>query len=120
MEKPHRKLNVWKSAIELAVETYDVTRAFPAEEKYNLTSQMRRAAVSVASNIAEGAARRTKKEFIQYLHVAQGSISELDTQLEIAYRLAYVTEERMASMGALMEKIDKMLTGLIKHQSSHS
>jgi four helix bundle protein len=87
MEKPHKKLNVWKSAIELVTEIYVITRSFPEEEKYSLTSQMKRAAISVASNIAEGAARKTKKEFMQYLHVAQGSISELDTQLEIAKRL---------------------------------
>lgn len=118
MEKPHKKLNVWKAAIELVSEIYVISRSFPAEEKYSLTSQMKRAAISVASNIAEGAARKTKKEFIQYLHVAQGSISELDTQLEIAKRLKYVTEDKVSSLDVSMEKIDKMLSGLIRHQQS--
>lgn len=118
MEKPHKKLNVWKSAIELAVEIYVITQSLPEQEKYNLTNQMRRAAISVASNIAEGAARKTKKEFIQYLHMAQGSLSELDTQLEIARRLKYVPEDKASSVDMLMEKIDKMLSGLIKHQQS--
>ncbi len=116
MEKPHKKLNVWKSAIELVTEIYVLTRSFPDEEKYSLTSQMKRAAISVASNIAEGAARKSKKEFTQYLHVAQGSISELDTHLEIVKRLDYVDKQRVSSLDVLMEKIDKMLSGLIRHQ----
>ncbi len=118
MEKPHKNLNVWKSAIELVIEIYKLTHLFPEEEKYSLTSQMKRAAISVASNIAEGAARRTKKEFIQYLHMAQGSISELDTQLEIAKRLHYVPGDKVSPIDGLMEKTDKMLSGLIKHQQS--
>jgi four helix bundle protein len=120
MEKPHKKLNVWKTSIELVTEIYILTRSFPEEEKYSLTNQMKRASISVASNIAEGAARKTKKEFIQYLHIAQGSISELDTQLEIVKRLGFVNEDEASSIDSLMEKIDKMLTGLIKHQSPHS
>ena len=120
MEKPHKKLNVWKSSVELVTEIYSITKAFPEQEKYCLISQMTRAAISIPSNIAEGAARKTRKEFMQYLHIAQGSISELDTHLEIAKRLNYVTEDRVSSLDMLMEKIDKMLTGLIKHQSPHS
>ena len=120
MEKPHKKLNVWKSAIELVLGTYELTRLFPETEKYNLTSQMKRAAVSVASNIAEGAARKSKKEFAQFLRMAQGSISELDTQLEIAKLLGFAPQEKVASIDVLMERTDKMLSGLIRHQSPHS
>jgi four helix bundle protein len=120
VEKPHKKLNVWKSSIELVSEIYSITNTFPEHERYCLAGQMHRAAISIPSNIAEGAARKTRKEFMQYLHIAQGSISELDTHLEIAKRLNYVTEDRVSSLDALMEKIDKMLTGLIKHQSPHS
>ena len=120
MEKPHKKLNVWKSSVELVMEIYSITKAFPEQEKYCLVSQMNRAAISIPSNIAEGAARTTRKEFMQYSHIAQGSISELDTHLEIAKRLNYVTEDRVSSLDVRMEKIDKMLTGLIKHQSPHS
>jgi four helix bundle protein len=118
VEKPHKKLNVWKSSLELVTEIYGLTKSFPEEERYGLTSQMRRATVSIPSNIAEGAARKTKKEFTQFLHVAQGSLSELDTHLEIARRLTYVSEEKASQVGLQMEKIDKMLTGLIKQQQS--
>ena len=71
MEKPHKKLDVWMLAMELVGEVYRVTASFPARETYSLTDQLRRAAVSVPSNIAEGAARQTKKEFVNYLHMAR-------------------------------------------------
>ena len=116
MEKPHKKLDVWKLALDLVVEIYKVTRLLPADEKYNLSSQMKQAAVSVPANIAEGAARNTKKEFANFLHIAQGSLSELDTHIEVAKRLEYWREEQVRNADALMERIDKMLTGLIKHQ----
>ena len=87
LNKPHKSLDVWKKAVDLVQQIYDLTRNFPKNEDYSLTSQMRRAAISVPSNIAEGAARQTKKEFMQFLHMAQGSLSELDTQIEIAKRL---------------------------------
>ena len=86
MEKPHKKLDVWQLGMDLAVEVYRTTESFPKEERYVLTDQLKRSAVSVPSNIAEGAARQTKNEFINYLHMAQGSLSELDTQLELAKR----------------------------------
>jgi len=114
LNKPHKKLDVWKKAIDLVQEIYDLTKIFPKNEDYSLTNQMRRAAVSVPSNISEGAARQTKKEFIQFLHMAQGSLSELDTQMEIAIRLGYLKEDRFSEVSLLTNDIDKMLTGLIK------
>ena len=87
MNKPHKKLNAWTDAVDLAQQIYRVTERFPSNEQFGLASQIRRAAVSIPSNMAEGAARQTKKEFIQFLHVSKGSLSELDTQLEIARRL---------------------------------
>ena len=117
MDKPHKKLDAWKVAIELVTEIYRGTESFPAREIYSLSSQIRRAAVSVPSNIAEGAARHTKKEFVNYLHIAQGSLSELDTQIEIAKRLGYISETAWAKLDAQMERIDKMLSGLIRQQS---
>lgn len=75
---------------------------------------MRRSAISIPSNISEGAARQTKKEFIQFLHMAQGSLSELDTHLEISIRLGYIMETSLKELSDLMNSIDKMLTGLIK------
>jgi four helix bundle protein len=112
--KPHKKLDVWNMAIDLTVEIYRLSDNFPKNEIYGLTSQMRRAAVSIPSNIAEGAARQTKKEFINYLHTAQGSLSELDTQLLIARKLGYFSEGVHIEIEEKVETISKMLTGLIK------
>ena len=87
----HKELDVWKLAIDFVVDIYQITKKFPKDERYGLISQMRRSAVSIPSNIAEGAARRTDKENIQFLHISLGSISELETQLIIADRLEYGT-----------------------------
>jgi len=119
VEKPHKKLDVWQMAMDLVIELYRITESFPKEEKYGLSNQVRRAAVSVPSNIAEGAARQTKKEFVNYLHMAQGSLSELDTQLEVARRLAFFDGNTWESLDKLIQRVDKMLTGLIRHQSAH-
>jgi len=116
MEKPHKRLEVWKNAMDIAERIYSVTAAFPDSERYSLTAQMRRSAVSIPSNIAEGAARNTKKEFSNFLHIAQGSLSELDTQLELAMRLGYIQTEHWNEMQEKMISTDKMLTGLIKVQ----
>ena len=120
MDKPHKKLDAWKVAIDLVSEVYRVTDSFPAREVYGLTSQIRRAAISVPSNIAEGAGRHTKKEFVNYLHIAQASLSELDTQSEIAKTLGYLNATTWAKIDAQMERIDKMLSGLIRQQSRHT
>jgi four helix bundle protein len=86
----HRDLIAWQKAMDLVVETYTVSRDFPKEELYGLTSQMRRAAMSVPANIAEGQGRRLSGEFIHFLGNARGSLLELDTHLEIALRLGYI------------------------------
>ena len=112
--KPHKKLDVWKNSIELTVDIYRFTNNFPKEEIYGVTNQMRRAAVSIPSNIAEGAARQTKKEFINFLHIAQGSLSELDTQLIITKRLDFISDKIYTEMADKIETISKMITGLIK------
>ena len=87
MEKPHKRLECWKKGIQISKEIYRITDCFPKVEQFGLTSQMRRASVSIPSNIAEGAARHTSKEFTQFLYNAQGSLSELDTQLTIALEI---------------------------------
>ena len=92
--RPHRRLNVWQKSMELVRDIYQITSKFPKNEEYGLSSQMRRAAVSVPSNLAEGAARKGKKEFEHFLSIAQGSLSKLDTQLELAHMLGYVVSER--------------------------
>ena len=105
--------------MELAVTIYQVTDSFPREERYSLTDQIRRAVSSVPSNVAEGAGRQTKKEFINYLHMAQGSLSELDTHLELAKRLGYLAQDSWAMLDRKVERIDKMLSGLIRHQKAN-
>ena len=115
MEKPHKKLDAWKLSMDLVIDVYEMTNKFPTQEKYSLIDQIRRAAISIPSNIAEGAARQTKKELTNYLHMAQGSLSELDTQIELAKRLAYLNEETWRNLDGQMERIDKMISGLIRH-----
>jgi four helix bundle protein len=114
MDKPHKKLNAWSDAVDLAQQIYRVTERFPSNEQFGLTSQIRRAAVSIPSNIAEGAARQTKKEFLNFLHIAKGSLSELDTQLEIARRLEYLDQARWETLDERIERIDCMLSGLVR------
>ena len=93
MNRPHKNLDVWKESVALATEIYKITSNFPKSEIYGIVSQMRRAAVSVPSNIAEGAARNSDKEFAQFLNIAGGSLSELDTQVEISFNLDYIGNE---------------------------
>lgn len=114
MNKPHKKLNAWSDAVDLAQQIYRVTERFPSNEQFGLTSQIQRAAVSIPSNIAEGAARQTKKEFLNFLHIAKGSLSELDTQLEIARRLEYLDQARWETLDERLERIDRMLSGLVR------
>ena len=110
--RPHRKLDVWQKSMELVREIYQITSALPKNEEYGLSSQMRRAAVSVPSNLAEGAARKGKNEFKQFLNIAQGSLSELDTQVELAHMLDYMASERHRELMTKMTEISKMLYGL--------
>lgn len=102
---------VWQGAMDLVEEIYEITALFPKEELYALTNQMRRAAVSVPSNIAEGAARTGSKEFLYFLSIARGSLSELETQLQIAERLGYM---KKGSLSDNIETIFGLLGGLMK------
>jgi len=101
--------------MDLSEEVYKLTSHFPKDELYGLTSQLRRAAVSVVSNIAEGAARQTKKEFIQFLHISLGSAAEVEAQLELSKRFGYVSDEDVRSALELRERISKMSYGLIRN-----
>ena len=114
MEKPHKKLNVWQQSMKVAQVVYKLTNTFPADEKFGFVSQMRRAAVSIPCNIAEGAARQGKKEFKNFLSMAQGSLSELDTQLDLAVLLGYLDKEKLEEIADPVLRTDKMLTGLIR------
>jgi four helix bundle protein len=108
----YRDLLVWQKGLLLTKEIYRLTRDFPADEKWGLVSQMRRAAVSVPSNIAEGQARRTTKDFIQFIAIAEGSVAELDTQLELAFELGYCDRGTAAPIAGLLEEMRKMLNSL--------
>ena len=112
-EKPHKKLEAWRRAVDLVVAVYQTTLGFPAEERFGLTAQVRRAAVSVASNIAEGAARGSARFFVNALQIARGSLSELDTQVVIASRLGYLSEQEAAGLDLRMGEVDRLLNGLI-------
>jgi four helix bundle protein len=114
MEKPHKRLKIWKAGMELVPMVYRLTQGFPSHEQYGLTGQIRRSAVSIPANIAEGAARQTKKEFMQFLHISQGSLSELDTLNELARVLRYLSQEAWNTINSQLLQIDKMITGLIK------
>lgn len=112
--KTHKDLDVWKESISLVKDIYSLTKVFPKDEIYGLTSQMRRCAVSIPSNIAEGSARNHDKEYIQFLYISLGSLSELETQLIIAIEINYINEYNYTKL----EKIKKMLLGLIKYLKS--
>jgi four helix bundle protein len=112
--KSHKDLDVWRLSIDLATDVYDVTKSFPKEEQYGMVSQMRRSAISIASNIAEGAARRSNKEFLQFIHIALGSTSELDTQLEIAKRVNLTGLESLQRLQDSAIRINQMLRGLAR------
>ena len=113
--RPHHKLEAWNQAVELVTEVYRKTDSFPKEERYGLTSQIRRAAVSIPANIAEGAARFSSKEFARFLSNAQGSASELETELLIAHRLGYLDETNFSRLISQLERIGRLITGLSKH-----
>jgi len=115
MNRAHKKLDVWRESVSLATQIYQITENFPKTEIYGLTSQMRRAVVSVPCNIAEGAARFSSKEFGQFLNIAGGSLSELDTQLEIAHNLGFLTNEEKTEIDRTIDAIAAKLAGLIKH-----
>ena len=112
MDKPHKKLDVWKLSMELSRVVYRLTTGSPSEERFGLVSQMRRAAVSVPSNIAEGAARDSNNEFRHFLSIARSSLSELDTQLDLSQDLGFIAETSRSEIDRLLTRIDKMLYAL--------
>ena len=111
--RPHYRLEARKEAMVLVKMVYTSTQSFPREELYGLTNQMRRAAVSIPSNLAEGAARISKKEFVQFLSIARGSLSELETQLLISADLGYLDSQH--EIFAKADRVSRLMTGLQKH-----
>ena len=113
-EKPHKRLDLWKKVMDFVVLIYEVTKGFPKEEEFGLKSQLRRAAVSVPSNISEGLTRRTQKDKLHFLNIAQSSLSEIDAQIEISERLSFVASEDGIRVGELQTDVEKLLSGLIR------
>ena len=109
-----QELKVWQKAMDMSVSIYRCTENLPNTEKFGLISQIRRSTISICSNIAEGAGRNTKGEFIQFLGIANGSAYELQTQIELAYRLTFLNKEIKDGLVAEIEEIEKMLYNLIK------
>ncbi len=118
--RPHEKLDVWNKAVDFVVDVYKFTESFPKEERFGLVSQLRRAAVSVPANIAEGAGRNSAKEFAHFLSNAQGSASEVETELLIAHRLGYLDERSYLGLRTCLDNIGRMLTGLSQHLKQKS
>jgi four helix bundle protein len=110
--KPHEQLEAWKFAMQLVKAVYQMTSGFPSEERYGLAQQMRRAAVSIPSNIAEGAGRNGAKEFLNFIGISRGSLAELETQLQLAVMLGFAEQDYAAF--ELADKAGKLLTGLHK------
>ena len=115
MGNTFRDLKVWKKSIELSILVYRFTGSFPREELYGLVSQMRRASVSIASNIAEGSARGTRREFRQFVKLAEGSNCELQTQLLIALELGFGKKDDAIRIDELSNEVGRMLTALSKY-----
>lgn len=111
----HEQLDAWKLSMLLAKRIYEVTRGFPADERFGLVSQMRRAAISVPSNIAEGAARASAKEYAQFLSIARGSLAELDTQVKLAVMLGFAPDDR--GLDQDIQHVARLLTGLYRKWS---
>jgi len=112
--RTHKDLDAWKHSITLAKNIYEATHNYPKQELYGLVSQMRRAAVSIPSNIAEGAARSGNKEFTKFLYIAAGSASELDTQIEISKATGLGDPEKLSALQRELQTISRMLYGLIR------
>jgi four helix bundle protein len=108
------KLDVWQKAIDFADLVYNKTRAFPAEERFGLTNQLRRAAVSISSNIAEGSSRSSKSDFARFVEIATGSVFEVVSQAFIAHRQSFLSEDQFHKIYTDAEELSRMLSGLRK------
>ena len=114
MLKSYRELKVWRKSYNLCVKIYQITKRFPQEERYVLTSQMRRSALSIPSNIAEGYGRKTKADYVRILYIAYGSVCELETQILLAGDLNYIQTNRRNNLNQEISEIEIMLKALIR------
>ena len=110
----YRGLDVWQLAMDIVIEIYRLTRAFPAEEKFGLTAQLRRATVSIPSNIAEGHSRLGAAEFRRFVSIARGSVAEVETQIAVAVALGFIGADEIKSLSTQLDRLSKMLFGLYR------
>ena len=116
----HKELEVWKRSVDLVLKLYKITEKYPHSENYGLVDQIRRAAVSIPSNIAEGCGRNSDKELIRFLYISIGSLAEVDTQLIISNKLGYLDIDKLDDIADELNIIKKMLLGLIKYLKGKS
>ena len=114
----YKELQVWQKAMDLVVEIYKISKLLPKEEVYGISDQLRRSAVSIPSNIAEGQSRNSAKEFIQFLSIARGSLAELETQLLICIKVNMLSEDNIADAQNIITEIGKMIKGLMNKLNS--
>jgi len=114
----HKDLKVWQQSKDFVSEIFRLTATFPKEEMYSLTAQIKRSAISIPSNIAEGSARESNKEYIRFLYIALGSLAELDTQLQIANDLEFIKSDEYKKVSVKLNEIGKMLSGLISYRKN--
>lgn len=118
--RSYRDLEVWQTAVDVAARTYQFTGTFPRDELYGLTSQMRRVAVSIAANIAEGYGRESTASYIHHLRIAQGSLKELETHIVIAERVGFLSADAAAAHKPAMDSVSRMLRALIRSLEAKS
>ncbi|MBS1565213.1 MAG: four helix bundle protein [Bacteroidetes bacterium] len=120
LELAHTRLNVYHSSQDLVLECYKITRNFPNDEKFAMAQQIRRAALSVYLNISEGCSRKSQAERKRFFEIARGSVIEVDTAIEVASKLSYVSIEQLQPLGKMIINTFKMLSGLMISNASHS
>ena len=117
MAKTYENLEAWKEAIDLAIRIYEATETFPREEIYGITSQIRKATVSISSNIAEGSGRKSRKDFRQFIHIASGSLNEVESLLIICLRLNLIAGESFGKLKEKVERLGRLIGGLLRFLS---
>ena len=118
--KPHKKLDLWGKIIDLVVFLYEITKQFPREEEFGLKAQIRRAGVSVPSNVSEGLTRKTRKDKTHFLNIAQSSLSEIDAQIEVSQRLGFISTQVEVEANNRLSIVEMMLSGLIRSISTRN
>ena len=122
MAKTYENLEAWKKSIEFVAHIYNLSKKFPKEELYGLISQIRRAAISISSNIAEGAGRGSNKEFLRFVHISLGSLNEVESQIYVAHKLGYTKETDLLEILKKIQELGNLLGGLcnyLKHKEQH-